>query len=140
MSIRFDLRTPTYISALSSPPSVYHGYLQALVEKRLPFCEKLWYGDHSSHGGHEGHDHHAHHHHKRRHAKRHLHVVEKYLDWLSPQQMEFIKELDKNNDFDKVEEKLTEYYKALPEAKRNEVRDSFRVSETRIVRKFSIAL
>ncbi|PAV82020.1 hypothetical protein WR25_03049 [Diploscapter pachys] len=99
---------------------------KALVERRLPFCEKLWYGDHSSHGSHGGHDHHAHHHHKRRHVKRHLHVVEKYLDWLSPQQMEFIKELDKNNDFDKVEEKLTEYYKALPEAKRNEVRDRFR--------------
>ncbi|KAK6048724.1 hypothetical protein COOONC_13771, partial [Cooperia oncophora] len=36
------------------------------VLKNLPFCEKVWYGDH---------DHHGHHHHRRR---RHLHAIDKF--------------------------------------------------------------
>ncbi|ETN77158.1 hypothetical protein NECAME_03258, partial [Necator americanus] len=55
---------------------------KAEVEKNLPFCEKVWYGDH---------DHHGHHgHHGRRHLaerrRRHLHAIDKFLDWLTPEQ------------------------------------------------------
>ncbi|KAE9412061.1 hypothetical protein Angca_002954, partial [Angiostrongylus cantonensis] len=56
------------------------------VEKNLPFCEKVWYGEHTHHSAH-GHRHLAARH------RRHLHAIDKFLDWLKPEQkreLEFI--------------------------------------------------
>lgn len=51
--------------------------------KNLPFCEKVWYGDHD-HSGHQGHHNHRRHLAARR--RRHLHAIDKFLNWLTPEQ------------------------------------------------------
>ncbi|EGT39419.1 CBN-NPA-1 protein [Caenorhabditis brenneri] len=100
---------------------------QQAVEASLPFCEKLWYGDHASHGGHEGHeghgDHSGHHHHRRR---RHLAVIEKYLEWMDASQKKSIEELESSGaDFGVISDKITEFFHLLPAEKQTDLKDKF---------------
>ncbi|CAJ0950303.1 unnamed protein product, partial [Mesorhabditis belari] len=92
------------------------------VLKNLPFCEKIWYGDHD-HSGHSAHgSHHGHHkfrrtlHHSRR-ARRHEdHNLENSLketfDWLSDEQKNVIRGLE--NDKAALYKKLGEFFKEAP--------------------------
>ncbi|CAD6196076.1 unnamed protein product [Caenorhabditis auriculariae] len=100
---------------------------QKVVEDNLPYCEKLWYGshDHSSHGSHDhvGHDHHGHHHRRRR----HLSVIDKYLDWMDDSKRAELKTLEESgSDFDIVIEKIREQFKKLPEDKQKELKENFK--------------
>ncbi|KAL6743745.1 hypothetical protein Aduo_016752 [Ancylostoma duodenale] len=93
------------------------------VEKNLPFCEKVWYGEHDHHG------HHGHHH--RRHLavrrRRHLHAIDKFLDWLTPEQKTKLEDIEKSGShFDEVIAKVKEFYSALPEAKQAELKANFK--------------
>ncbi|KAK6757894.1 hypothetical protein RB195_015613 [Necator americanus] len=96
---------------------------KAEVEKNLPFCEKVWYGDH---------DHHGHHgHHGRRHLaerrRRHLHAIDKFLDWLTPEQKNTLEDIEKSGKhFDEVVAKVKEFYGALPEEKKAELKTNFK--------------
>ncbi|EPB68819.1 hypothetical protein ANCCEY_12086 [Ancylostoma ceylanicum] len=95
------------------------------VERNLPFCEKVWYGDHDHHG------HHGHHGHHRRHLavrrRRHLHAIDKFLDWLTPEQKTKLEDIEKSGShFDEVIAKVKEYYSALPEDKQAELKANFK--------------
>ncbi|VDM74044.1 unnamed protein product, partial [Strongylus vulgaris] len=91
---------------------------KAEVEKNLPFCEKVWYGDHEHHD----HDHHHEHHHRRHLAvrrRRHLKAIDKFLDWLTPEQKNTLVDLEKSGEeFDNVIAKVKEFYGQLPEDKK----------------------
>uniref|UniRef100_A0A1I7UFX5 DUF148 domain-containing protein n=1 Tax=Caenorhabditis tropicalis TaxID=1561998 RepID=A0A1I7UFX5_9PELO len=97
---------------------------QQAVEASLPFCEKLWYGNHGSHESHEGHgDHSGHHHHRRR---RHLAVIEKFLEWLDDTQKGEIKKLESSGaDFGIISDKIKEFFYLLPEEKQTDIKDKF---------------
>ncbi|CAB3397812.1 unnamed protein product [Caenorhabditis bovis] len=88
---------------------------QKQVEASLPFCEKLWYGSHSDH----------HHNHHR--MRRHLQVIEKYVNWLDESQLSHLKKLDAaGTDFEIIIDKLREYFAALPEERQNELKSNFK--------------
>ncbi|CAJ0588632.1 unnamed protein product [Cylicocyclus nassatus] len=98
---------------------------RAEVEKNLPFCEKVWYGDHDHHG----HDHH-HGHHRRQIAvrrRRHLKAIDKYLDWLTPEQRNTLVDIEKSGaEFDSVIAKVKEFYGKLGEEKKAELKANFK--------------
>ncbi|CAO4380247.1 unnamed protein product [Caenorhabditis nigoni] len=101
---------------------------QKVVEASLPFCEKLWYGDHAAHGdhsSHEGHgDHSGHQHHHRR--RRHLAVIEKYIEWLDESQKAEIRELDNTGaEFSAISDKIKEFFAQLPEEKQTDIKEKF---------------
>nr|AAR89638.1 nematode polyprotein allergen related, post-translationnally cleaved, the diverse 14.5 kDa cleavage products bind lipids and retinol (51.7 kD) (npa-1) [Caenorhabditis elegans] len=98
---------------------------QKAVEASLPFCEKLWYGDHASHEGHEGHgDHSGHNHHHIK--RRHLAVIEKYIEWLDEIQKGAIRELEASGaDFNVIADKIKEFFHLLPEQKQTDVKEKF---------------
>ncbi|KAK5971508.1 hypothetical protein GCK32_010845, partial [Trichostrongylus colubriformis] len=90
------------------------------VLKNLPFCEKIWYGEHQHHG-----------HHHRRHLavrrRRHLHAIDKFLDWLTPDQKTELEGMEQDGShFDKVIAKVKEYFGLLPEDKKTELKANFK--------------
>ncbi|KJH48213.1 hypothetical protein DICVIV_05677 [Dictyocaulus viviparus] len=96
------------------------------VEKDLPFCEKIWYGDH---GDHNSHKHGAHHHHRhlavRR--RRHLYAIEKFLDWLKPEQKHELEKIENSGaHFDDVIAEVKKFYGLLPEEKKIELKAKFK--------------
>ncbi|CAJ0588631.1 unnamed protein product [Cylicocyclus nassatus] len=99
---------------------------RAEVEKNLPFCEKVWYGDHDHHGGHD----HHHGHHRRQIAvrrRRHLKAIDKYLDWLTPEQKNTLVDIEKSGaEFDSVIAKVKEFYGKLGEEKKAELKANFK--------------
>uniref|UniRef100_A0A8R1HRP4 Polyprotein allergen nematode domain-containing protein n=1 Tax=Caenorhabditis japonica TaxID=281687 RepID=A0A8R1HRP4_CAEJA len=97
---------------------------QQAVEASLPFCEKLWYGNHGDHAeGHGEHSGHHHHHHRRR---RHLAVIEKYVEWLDESQKSSIEQLEATGaEFSVISDKIKEYFHLLPADKQTELKDKF---------------
>uniref|UniRef100_Q24702 DVA-1 polyprotein n=1 Tax=Dictyocaulus viviparus TaxID=29172 RepID=DVA1_DICVI len=96
------------------------------VEKDLPFCEKIWYRDH---GDHNSHKHGAHHHHRhlavRR--RRHLYAIEKFLDWLKPEQKHELEKIENSGaHFDDVIAEVKKFYGLLPEEKKIELKAKFK--------------
>ncbi|XGW05352.1 hypothetical protein V3C99_016038 [Haemonchus contortus] len=94
------------------------------VMKNLPFCEKIWYGEHQHH------KHHGHHH-RRRHVavrrRRHLHAIDKFLHWLTPDQKSELEGMEQDGShFDNVIAKVKEFFGLLPEEKKAELKASFK--------------
>ncbi|PIO77424.1 phage protein, HK97 gp10 family [Teladorsagia circumcincta] len=91
------------------------------VLKNLPFCEKIWYGDHEHHHGH----------HHRRHLaarrRRHLHAIDKFLHWLTPDQKSELEGIEQSGShFDNVIAKVKEFFGLLPEEKKAELKANFK--------------
>uniref|UniRef100_A0A0K0DRF2 Polyprotein allergen nematode domain-containing protein n=1 Tax=Angiostrongylus cantonensis TaxID=6313 RepID=A0A0K0DRF2_ANGCA len=90
------------------------------VEKNLPFCEKVWYGEHTHHSAH-GHRHLAARH------RRHLHAIDKFLDWLKPEQKRELEEIENSGaHFDNVIAQVKKFYDMLPEEKKAELKANFK--------------
>ncbi|VDL66208.1 unnamed protein product, partial [Nippostrongylus brasiliensis] len=114
-----DVATPEEIAALHKMHETDHA---GCKKKNLPFCEKVWYGDHDHHD-------HSHHHGKRRaeRRRRHLHAIDKFLDWLTAEQKSQLEEIENSGaHFDNVIAKVKEFYNALPEEKKGELKTNFK--------------